>query len=516
MTLVPSPTTGALTTTSLGVVTETYTPNEYGEPASYNAKVGALPFSITYDDGSATQSRDGFGRIYHQVENTAFGTTTTDYRYDEQARLSQVSVNGTVSRQYRYDYNGNRTSVDGGATTIAYDAQDRMSTYNGASYIYGANGERRKRTNPDGSADEYQYDALGNLSHITRADGVTIDYVVDALNRRILKKKNGAIYARYIYRNGLSPVAVLDSTGALAARFVYVTRPNTPDFMVLANGTVFKFLNDERGTPRAIGNAATGAVAQYVTYDEFGTPTVVLNSSAFPPWVQPFGFAGGLYDEDTKLVRFGARDYEAQTGRWLAKDPALFGGGQTNLYVYAGNDPINRVDRDGRNPYLVAGVLGGVAGGLYYAMGTTGSESWGTFGENYAAAFAGGAVAGLGVAAGGELIEAGVPMGYAGATVAGTGALGDFVGQWASGRQIDPYELIAAGVANAASLGIGAALAEPLTPYARSILARGGVKALIDKAVTAGEIRSAIGGFVFSFPLAWGVEGANTKPKPCP
>jgi len=30
---------------------------------------------------------------------------------------------------------------------------------------------------------------------------------------------------------------------------------------------------------------------------------------------QPFGFAGGLYDRDTNLVRFGARDYDPETGR---------------------------------------------------------------------------------------------------------------------------------------------------------------------------------------------------------
>ncbi|MDS4031603.1 MAG: hypothetical protein RKO66_16235 [Candidatus Contendobacter sp.] len=32
------------------------------------------------------------------------------------------------------------------------------------------------------------------------------------------------------------------------------------------------------------------------------------------PGFQPFGFAGGLYDKDTGLVRFGARDYGAADG----------------------------------------------------------------------------------------------------------------------------------------------------------------------------------------------------------
>ncbi|MBT9098538.1 hypothetical protein KFZ76_12595 [Methylovulum psychrotolerans] len=37
------------------------------------------------------------------------------------------------------------------------------------------------------------------------------------------------------------------------------------------------------------------------------------------PGFQPFGYAGGLYDRHTKLVRFGARDYDAETGRWTGK-----------------------------------------------------------------------------------------------------------------------------------------------------------------------------------------------------
>jgi len=89
-------------------------------------------------------------------------------------------------------------------------------------------------------------------------------------------------------------------------------------------------------------NTATGAIAQEMDYDEFGN--VVRNTA---PGFQPFGFAGGLYDSHTGLVRFGARDYDPTTGRWTAKDPILFAGGQGNLYVYVGNDPVNRIDPSG-------------------------------------------------------------------------------------------------------------------------------------------------------------------------
>ncbi len=75
---------------------------------------------------------------------------------------------------------------------------------------------------------------------------------------------------------------------------------------------------------------------------------VVFDSN---PGFQPFGFAGGLHDTNTKLVRFGARDYDAQVGRWTAKDPAGFPdvdlAGVVNSYHYLGNSPIESTDPTG-------------------------------------------------------------------------------------------------------------------------------------------------------------------------
>lgn len=41
------------------------------------------------------------------------------------------------------------------------------------------------------------------------------------------------------------------------------------------------------------------------------------------------------------------RHYDPETGRWTSKDPILFDGGDTNLYGYVLNDPINFVDDQG-------------------------------------------------------------------------------------------------------------------------------------------------------------------------
>jgi RHS repeat-associated protein len=71
---------------------------------------------------------------------------------------------------------------------------------------------------------------------------------------------------------------------------------------------------------------------------------VVLNTN---PGFQPFGYAGGLYEASTGLVRFGARDYDAESGRWTSRDPISFSGADANLYEYAFGDPISYTDPTG-------------------------------------------------------------------------------------------------------------------------------------------------------------------------
>src|SRR5262249_28157759 len=72
----------------------------------------------------------------------------------------------------------------------------------------------------------------------------------------------------------------------------------------------------------------------------FGNPV----SDSNPAFELPIGFAGGLADSVTGLVRFGFRDYDPAAGRWTTRDPIRFAGGQGNLFAYVGNDPVNLRD----------------------------------------------------------------------------------------------------------------------------------------------------------------------------
>ena len=69
----------------------------------------------------------------------------------------------------------------------------------------------------------------------------------------------------------------------------------------------------------------------------------------------------------------GARDYNAATGRWTAKDPIGFAGGDPNLYRSVGNDPVNFIDPTGNG--AVSQLLKRVGkGALFGALGSLGSQ----------------------------------------------------------------------------------------------------------------------------------------------
>ncbi|MGQ0800981.1 MAG: RHS repeat-associated core domain-containing protein, partial [Pseudomarimonas sp.] len=138
----------------------------------------------------------------------------------------------------------------------------------------------------------------------------------------------------------LEPIAEYDGNGALVSVFAYAERSHVPSLM-LKGGVTYKIVSDHLGSVRQVIDLNTGAIVQALDYDAWGNVLEDTN-----PGFQPFGYAGGIYDRDTGLVRFGARDYDSVVGRWTTKDPIGFGSGINNLYGYT-SDPINKVDISG-------------------------------------------------------------------------------------------------------------------------------------------------------------------------
>ena len=123
-------------------------------------------------------------------------------------------------------------------------------------------------------------------------------------------------------------------------RYLYGPRGNL--YAILRGGRALPRRHATRSARRASSSTPTGAVVKRLEYDAYGVTT-----DLDPAFFLPIGYAGGLRDPVTGLVRFGLRDYEPQSGRFTARDPAMFEGSPRSLYGYAYNSPVSFHDPGG-------------------------------------------------------------------------------------------------------------------------------------------------------------------------
>ncbi len=333
----PRSTNGLPDSTQASAVVSRQDQDGYGDLANLRFRSGA---SVLLQQ---SVQRDALGRIEQLDELAVDSSRTWEYGYDLAGRLDRVWRNGLLVQRTWYDANGNPDSVQGpgGAgdrITTEVDAQDRLLRYGDTGYTYTPNGELTMKV-AGADTTRYTYDALGNLVTVVLPSGPRIDYLMDGRNRRVARKINGVMERQWLYQNGVSPVAELDGDGAPLWRFVYGTRAHVPD-LAMRGDTVYRVVSDHLGSVRALVRASDGVVRAWWNYDAWGN---VLTSSGPGPCL---GFAGGLTDSLTGLVRFGARDYAPAVGRWTSKDPA-WPYGVTNLFAYVDNDPVDATDPSG-------------------------------------------------------------------------------------------------------------------------------------------------------------------------
>jgi RHS repeat-associated protein len=152
--------------------------------------------------------------------------------------------------------------------------------------------------------------------------------------------------------------------------------------------------------------------AEYYYYvkDHLGSTRVVVDGSGNPKEAYeyyPFGkiarsttsaginvdekFTGKELDDDNneRIYYFGRRYYDGDLGKWLSADPSAYKRPELSPYNYVQNNPINRIDPDGREDWwaaLEAGLrtVGGAtawAGGVAGIIASLGSSEF-TFGTS--------------------------------------------------------------------------------------------------------------------------------------
>ena len=288
----------------------------------------------------------------NRITQTTSVDGTSSFSYDATNQLTSTDHSYQTDEAYNYDANGNRTNT--GYTTGTNNQLLSDGTYN---YEYDGEGNRTKRTEiATGKVTEYVWDYRNRLTKVSFKDAAgneikTVEYTYDVNNRRIAKSidADGSGLAtptveRYVY-DGQNIALTFDGNGTQTHRYFYGTGVD----QILADengqGQVLWTLTDNQGTVRDLVDG-TGTVQNHITYDSFGKITSQTN----PVFTTIFAYTGREFDGETGQYYYRARYYDQNVGRFIGEDPIGFNAGDSNLYRYVGNSPINHTDAYGLAP----------------------------------------------------------------------------------------------------------------------------------------------------------------------
>ena len=207
------------------------------------------------------------------------------------------------------------------ALLLAWAPAAGADTY---TYTYNAADQLASVQGPNGAA-SYTYDGDGQRTTRSTAAGQTI-YVRDP---------QGEVIAEYS-----------GTTGALLAEYVYVDGQRLCKITHDAQGVERRvyYHQDVVGTPVAETNES-GQVLVRANYTPFGEE--VIPGAA----TDPHKFTGKELDDESGLYYFGARYYDAHLGRFVSTDSTAgsnFDPQSWNRYAYSRNNPLNRIDPNGK------------------------------------------------------------------------------------------------------------------------------------------------------------------------
>ena len=409
---------------SVGNITS-YTDSVNGKwsftPDNLNRLASATPVTGVYS-GQSQQlcfAYDSFGnRTQADLQTAACSSSNpATANYNAANHVTWTTLNSAVNG-FTYDAAGNVT-YDGN-NYYAYDGEGRLcamqtTLYSGGTVAYG-----------------YIYDAEGR-----RVAKGTINVTLTPLAQSVCNPSTNGFQRTesYVLGQGGEQLTTLNGSGAWQRTNVYgagqliatydTTTSGLPDDAGNSGGLHFQ-LADPLGTRRVQTNSAGEAEldCQSLPFGDqqncFPDPNAPDNDQDEDATGSLTGihFTGKERDAESGLDYFGARYMSSSMGRFMSPDYSMNSvilelPQSWNKYSYELNRPTYGTDPDGRCPWCVGAIVGGVVEGgfdlgkqLYNNGGSLSKVSWGEVGANAV----GGAVAGaLAVATGGaSLVESAV------------------------------------------------------------------------------------------------------------
>ena len=338
-----------------GITSTRFTQNLY-----YNTGVGTARYngsisSMTWKSGNESTVRgykftyDGLDRMLNATYGETAGICTNANRFSE--NVTGYDKNGNIKGLQRYGQLSSAAygMIDNLTLTLNGNQLNRVddavaaSTYNGGfEFKNGAN-----------AADEYSYDANGNLTKdlnkgisgitynflnlpnaVTFSDGSTITYTygADGTKLRTVHKIGSTTTTtdycgNVIYENGVQKLLLTEE-----------------GYITLSDSKYHYYLKDHQGNNRVV-ISQSGTVEETSHYYPFGGVFASAGN------VQPYKYNGKELDTKKGLnwYDYGARHYDAVLGRFITVDALYDKHFKVSPYVYCGNEPVGRIDPDGND-----------------------------------------------------------------------------------------------------------------------------------------------------------------------
>jgi len=175
--------------------------------------------------------------------------------------------------------------------------------------------------------------------------GLSNSYTYDADGLR-LSKTVGGVEHKYVWQGSK---LVSEYFGGKELEFFYDEsgKPYAFSYKTSANAipSYYYYVTNLQGDVVSILDANGNEKASY-SYNAWGK---ILSSTGDMASVNPLRYRGYYYDDDTGFYYVCSRYYDPQIGRWISVDNQLSTGNMTgmNLFVYCGNNPVNRTDPTG-------------------------------------------------------------------------------------------------------------------------------------------------------------------------
>ena len=323
-------------------------------------------------------SYDALGRLESAVYGENEGLITNPNRYNE--TVLEYTENGAIKRFQRrglkqdnvygkidnlhISLDGNRVvHVDDDALPVARkgavdftDSGERQTEY-----TYNADGALTGDANR-GIA-KIDYDACGYPRRVQFMDGSVTEYVYTVTGVKL----------RTVHRTAVPGISVAFGQTRELTEGETLSADST-DYLgnlILEDGGPSKFLfeggycsfdsdgisyhyydRDHQGNIRAVVNS-DGTVEQIMNYYPFGTP--FSDNTAMNPDHQPYKYNGKEFEamHGRHAYDYGARFYDPLLPTWDRMDPLCEKYYHVSPYAYCANDPVNRIDVDGKRDYVV-------------------------------------------------------------------------------------------------------------------------------------------------------------------